>query len=340
MGLRFITDSEGNRVLDWASTPEYNVDAVTASYAEQEILGLYEHGYDRQYPEKHMASGDILPYKEYEGYEGDQSIEIYQYDSIGIAAVIASHERGGPPVTSVARRVAYSIETQGNSAFYSWMEVRAAQVKRRPLEDRRITDLKKAEENYFDYGGWFGDSDYGLYGLHTLPIQKFRTRMSVLDTTDADTIVDLLNEPLEFLVEGSNLNVRTQGNRTALARAAGTSDRNPKILVLPSKQASRIWKVRAGTDSFAADIWLASAQKRGFVDTIISDNNCRGAGPNGEDVAYLLPRDPEKLCLGMFHPFELVDPQQDGLRWDVRSVFRTSLAMAPDPTSALRIIGI
>jgi hypothetical protein len=327
-------------VVDWDTTSAFKMDGVTSQYAQEEIISLYESGYERQYPQKHMAAGDILPHKYFEGYEGENEIEIYQYDSIGIAGVIASHERAGPPVTSVARRVRYRIETQGNAAYYSWQEIHTAGVKGRNLEDRKIKDLKKAEENYYDFHGWFGDEEHGLYGLHTLPIPRYFASKSLLDAVDADEIVQLLDAPLDALVQGSAINIRTQGNRTQLGNNPGSSDRAPKILVLPNLQARRIWKERAGTDTFAADIWLQASEKQGLVDTIIGDDNCRGAGPNGEDLGYLLPWDDEKMCIGIFHPYELIDPQRDGLRYEVLSVFRTSLAMAPDPTSALRIIGV
>lgn len=305
-------------------TSAVRFDEETTLYANRELTRIRAKVYEREYPTKKMANGEIIPISIQTEAEWDDYIEVEEYDVVGIAAVIADYSKGGPRVGNIVRRVLYKIKTVGDHVGWSWEEINKARTHNRPLQEQRLRALREAADNYLDKGGYDGDPDYGLPGVLTLPIPRFASAIRFADAASTDDLLALLNAPVRGMMDLTN----------GMAM--------PKKLVLPEKQFGQIYDTyrASGSDQTIADAFLNSQSKQGLIDEIICDNKLKGKGTGGTDVGLILPDDEDKICLGVQLPFMMLPEQQINLEFVIHGVMRTSLVQCNYPMEAMVVENI
>lgn len=148
------------------STQLAHLDDETSLFAQRELTKLRAKIYEREYPQKKMANGQILPISVQTEAEWDDFIEVEEYDVVGMAAVIADYSKGGPRVGTVTRRIQYRIKTVGDHVGWSYEEINKARTHNRPLQGQRLRALREGCDNYLNQYAYSGDSDYGLPGIY------------------------------------------------------------------------------------------------------------------------------------------------------------------------------
>lgn len=312
------------------------VDSATSAFVGDELTGYYDKIYEVQYPSDLMAQGLIIPYKEFPGFAGDDRIVITTATAVGMAEVIAKSESGGPPVTEVSTKASFNIETQSNTANISFSDVVVSKQRNRPLDTTGLKLLKKAEERYFGVRGWVGDPDYGLEGLHTIRVPEYILPSDPYALTDANIATRFYTDIITSMIQNAGIAVGSN--------VTNDKSRIPKIWVMSTNMLSyfsNLFLPGTGTSVLDKVIEFINNLSGSPLEIIVADE-CKNVMLEGysqpREVGYFLPYDNEKLCLGDFYSFELYPPECRGLNMSVVSVFRTSLVIAQDPFSVLRIV--
>lgn len=300
-------------------------DEETTLYAHRQLTRMRARTYEREYPMKHMANGEIIPIVIQTEAEWDDYIEIEEYDIVGIAAVIADYSKGGPRVGNVMRRALYKIKTVGDHVGWSWEEINKARTHDRPLQEQRLRAAREAIENYLNRGGYDGDPDFGLPGiLNGVAIPRYYSATTFDAAPTTDDQLALLNAPVRAMMEMTN----------GMAM--------PRKMVLPEKQFAKIWETyrATGSDQVVAESFLNTQSRQGLISTIICDNHLQGKGENGGDVGLILPDDESKICLGVQMPLTFLPEQQMNLEFVIHAVMRTSLVQCAYPLESMIMEGI
>ena len=305
-------------------TSSVRFDEETTIFTQRELTRVRARVYEREYPMKKMANGEIIPISIQTDFEWDDYIEVEEYDVVGIAAVIADYSKGGPRVGNVVRRVFYKIKTVGDHAGWSWEEINKARTHNKPLREQRLRAAREAADNYLNQGGYDGDTDFGLPGIFTLPIPRFTSIRPFAQATSTDDLLAMLNASVRGMMIATN----------GMAM--------PRKLVLPQKQFGQIHDTyrASGSDQSVAEAFLNTQSIQGLISQIICDDNLKGKGDNGTDAGLILPDDEDKICLGVQMPFNMLPEQQINLEFVVHGVMRTSLVQCLYPMESLIIQGI
>lgn len=304
--------------------PNAYFDVETTIFTQRELTQLRAKIYERQYPEKLLANGNIIPISVQTEAQWDDYIEIEEYDIVGIAEVIADYSKGGPRVGNIVRRILYRIKTVGAHCGWSYEEIQKAKTHNRPLQEQRLRALREASDNYLNYHGYFGDLTYGLPGILSSNISRIQSASTFAAAPSTDAFLALLNGPIAAM--------RSLTNTLAM----------PKKIVLPQTQFSQMYDTyrSVGSDMTISDAFLNSQSKQGLVSQILCDNNLKGAGTNGSDVMLVLPDDDSKICLGIHLPFMMMPEQQINWEYVIQSMMRTSLVQVAYPLESLIVEGI
>lgn len=301
---------------------QFKIDDDTLIFASRELTAMRAKIYERQYPEKKMASGQILPIEVMTEAAWADEIEIEEYDIYGIMQVIADYSKGGPRVGNSSRRVRYQIKTIGGHAGYSLEEINKARFANKPLLAQRMRALREAYENYQDHVGYWGDTSFGLQGLFTLPLPTMVSPMPFSGATSADDLLALLNSYVAAIQEP------TFGLET------------PKKMVLPEAQYRRIFSTyRTNTSETIGEAFLRSQRAQNLIQDIIMDVKLKKAY-NGQDVGLILPDDEDKISLGLTIPFTMLPEQVQNMEFVTHAYARVMGVVCKYPMSTLIFTGI
>lgn len=301
---------------------QFKIDDDTLAFAARELTVLRSKVYEREYPEKKMANGQILPIEVMTEASWADEVEIEEYDIYGIMQVIADYSRGGNRVGVSTRRMRYPIRTIGAHAGYSLEEVNKARFAQKPLQAQRLRALRESYDNYQDQLGYYGDVNYGLQGLLTLPLPQMISATPMSAVTSADDLLALLNSYVGAILEATN------------------GIESPKKMVLPEAQYRRIFSTyRTNTSETIGEAFLRSQRAQGLINEIIIDVKLKKA-LNGKDVAVLLPDDVDKISLGVAIPYTMLPEQVQNMEFVTHSYARVAGVMCKYPLSTLIVTNI
>jgi hypothetical protein len=313
------------------------VDASTSAFIEHELTGYYGEIMEQQFPADLMALGQIIPYKQFVGFEGVEDIVITSATSVGMAEVIAPGVSGGPPVDEITTKARFNVETQSNTEFITFHDIITSKQAKRPIDMTGLKKLKKAEERYIGVRGWYGDPDYNLLGLHTVTVPEYEMPINLYTSTDANVMVNAFVDAFNDMIQGAGITIGTP--------TINDSSRLPVKIVMSSKLMTKLestYLSGTSTSVLMEVTRIANKLLNGRTLQIMSTEDVKNVKlpnyPVNKEVMYFLPNDPEKICLGDFLTFKVYAPQLEGLNYKIVSVFRSALVICADPFSVLRVV--
>jgi hypothetical protein len=313
------------------------VDAATSAFIEGELTAYYGEIMEQQYPTDLMAMGQILPYKQFVGYEGVEDIVITSATTVGMAEVIAPGVSGGPPVDEITTKARFNVETQSNTAFVTFHDIVAAKQANRPLDITGMKKLKRAEERYHGVKGWYGDPDFNLFGLHTITVPEYEMPINLYTSTDANVMVNAFIDSFNDMIKGAGITIGTP--------TINDSSRLPLKLAMSSTLLTKLDSTYLNGTSTSVLMEVKRIAKQLLNGRELQIASCEDVKnvklpnyPVNKELMYFLPEDEDKICLGDFLTFRVYPPQLEGLNYKVVSVFRSALVICADPFSVLRVI--
>lgn len=100
---------------------------------------------------------------------GAEYITYRQYDSVGIAKIIANYADDLPRADVMAKEFTSPVRGIGDSYGYSMQEIRAAQYAGVDLSSKKQAAARRAHDELINRLAWFGDAISGLPGLLSNP---------------------------------------------------------------------------------------------------------------------------------------------------------------------------
>ena len=237
---------------------------------------------------------------------GAESIVYEQYDSTGIAKLIANYADDLPRADVKGKEFFAPVKSVGNSYGYSLQEVRAAQLAGKSLEQRKANAAARAQREKWNRIAFFGDADTGLPGwLTNANVPNSAVAAGAAsggpteweDKTPAEILRDM-NDAVNGIVDLTN------------------GAEAPNTIVMPIKQYTQISTTNAGTgtDTTILEYFLRNSP---FVDAVEWANELKGAFTGDADGFIAYDRNPDKLTLEMPQMFEQLPVQERGLEFVV-----------------------
>lgn len=235
---------------------------------------------------------------------GADSIVYEQYDSTGIAKLIADYADDLPRADVKGKEFISPVKSVGNSFGYSLQEVRRSAMAGKSLEQRKANAAIRAMREKWNRIAFFGDADTGLPGWLTNP----NVPASAVDAGAA------VGSPTEF-EDKTPAEILADLNAAANGIVDLTNGvEQPDTIVLPIKQYTQIATTRAdsGTDTTILQYFL---QNSPFITRVEWANELSGVFPGSTDGFIAYRRSPDKITLEMPVMFEMLPVQERGLEY-------------------------
>lgn len=236
---------------------------------------------------------------------GAKYITYRQWDSTGIAKIIASYADDLPHVGVLALETTSPVRSIGNAYQYDIQDIRYAQMAGVALDAKLAVAARRAQEQAVNKYAWTGDPVSGLPGFLTNPnlptyvIPANGTGSSKLwSTKTPDQIIADLNAMANSIFTVSN------------------GVHRPNEIWLPLSQYAYISSTpRSGTsDTTIMAYFLANNP---FITRIIPVLELTGAGPGGTDMAVVLENSAENYQMNIPMMFTQHPPQSRNLYFEV-----------------------
>lgn len=235
---------------------------------------------------------------------GAESIVYEQYDSTGIAKLIANYADDLPRADVKGKEFFAPIKSIGNSYGYSLQEIRAAQMAGKSLEQRKANAAVRAQREKWNRIAFFGDADTGLPGwLSNANVPNSAVAAGAgsgdptewADKTPAEILKDM-NDAVNGIVDLTN------------------GAESPNTIVLPIAQYTLIATTNAGTgtDTTILEYFLRNSP---FITDVQWANELKGAFTGDADGFIVYDRSPDKMTFEMPQDFEQLPVQERGLEF-------------------------
>ncbi len=247
------------------------VDEDLALYARDQLLLSVAKSVNKKYP--NLKYTELFPVVNIPGYEWENAFEVLEYDTFGIATVLADSANDGGLVGVVARRQRYTIKTLSDYTRVSWIAIQQSRAKNVPLEAKHGNALVYGMEKKHNSIAYDGDSDYGLQGVFTSQLPRMNAATTFAAAANPRARIDILNNAVTTVVQNCS------GIWT------------PKLIAMPSRQmnflANDIYTDATGKTTLQTfkENQLALNQITEFV----VDDSLVGKGENGTDAMLVLP---------------------------------------------------
>jgi hypothetical protein len=140
------------------------LDANESVFFARQLEYIKGKTYDILYPEMHAMR--LFPISTEAG-AGAKTITYHQYDSVGMAKIIANYAQDLPSANVTGKEFTSNIRGVGVSYQYDVQEVRYAQFAGVPLETRKAAAARRAHDEKINQLAWYGDADHGVPGFFT-----------------------------------------------------------------------------------------------------------------------------------------------------------------------------
>lgn len=299
------------------------MDEGEAIFFARELEYIKARTYDVVYPE--LTGLKVIPIST-EADPGAETITYGQYDSVGMAKIISNYADDLPRADVVGKEFFAKVKGIGTSYGYSIQDVRAARRAGKPLEQRKASAARWANDQTVNRIAWFGDAEHGLVGLlthpnvteYTLPADGTGSSTKFKDKT-ADQVLRDLNGMVNKIIE------LTKGVES------------PDTLGLPHDVYGDLATRRIpDTNTTILKFFLEQSP---YVKNAIPCPELKGADA-GDDVGIMYRKSTDKLTLEIPQPFEQLPIQAKNLEFTVPCHSRCAGVIIYYPLSIIKAAGV
>jgi hypothetical protein len=250
--------------------------------------------------------------------EGATTHTYCQYDSVGVAKIIANYANDLPRADVVGKEFTSVIRSIANSYGYNVQEVRSALFANTNLNARKAIATARAQMELMNTIAFYGDSDHGLPGFFTNPNVPEVTLAAdgtgsskTFASKTTDKIVRDINAVInKILIQSKGVHRATQ-------------------CWLPIEQYSYIATTQNSTASDTTILAFLQQVNPGV--TFLPVVELDGAGASGADRMYALENSIDNWQLEIPMPIRQYSPQQQGLEFVVPMESRIAGVMIEYP---------
>lgn len=276
-----------------------NLDASETFFFQRELDYIKARSYDVLFPRLKALTG-LFPISTEAG-PGAEVITFTQYESTGLARIIASYADDLPTADIRGKQFTSQVRGIGVSYGYSRSDIRAAMMAGKPLQQRVANAAKLANDQLANQIAWFGDTQFNIQGFLYAP--NVPAAPVENDGTGGNT---------EWTTKTPDQILRDMNDLCNSIFALTNGVEAPDTLILPNAQYALIASTprSANSDTTILEYFL---QNNPFVTNVDWVYELAGAGPNNEDIMVAYHNNPDKLTLELPMPFTQYNPQERNL---------------------------
>lgn len=286
-----------------------NLDANESAFFERELEFVKSKTYDVKYP--NLKATTLIPVSTEAG-PGAETITYQQFNSAGIAKIIANYADDLPRADVFGKEFTQKVRSIGMSYGYNLQEVRNASMAGRPLSAKKAAAARKSNDQKVNSIGWFGDTVYGLLGMLNQPNVPAATVPAGATSGNVSWVGATPKNPTEILQDMNDSVTRI------IELTLGTEV--PNTMLLPIAQHRKIATTRldSGTDTTILEYFLRNNPNMQMVEWVnelsaVAPLPSGGGGP--ADVGITYERSPEILTFEIPQPFEQLPVQEKNLEY-------------------------
>ncbi len=283
-----------------------NLDANESAFFARELETIKAKTYDIKYPA--LKATSLIPVSTDAG-TGAESITYQQFDQVGIMKIISNYADDLPRSDVFGKEFTSKVKSLGGSYGYNVQEVRNAQMAGRPLNAKKATSVRKANDLKADRLAWYGDDDAQLSGL--LNNANIPTGTAAATGTASATEWSAKTAALILI----DLNAAV----TAIEETTKGIE-IPDTILLPISQWRIISTTRMadGTDTTVKEFFMKNNPDIRQIERVNEMKNVTPL-PSGTagtaDVMITYKKDPDVLTLEIPQPFEQFPAQERNLEF-------------------------
>lgn len=274
-----------------------NLDAAENAFFDNALEQVRTRVYEARYPQ--LMARNLIPV-DTSVPPGTKILLFRQYDSVGLAKIVAAYSDDLPRADSYSTEDSAKIKVLGDSYGFSVVEIGAAARAGTPLEQRKANAARKAMEELVERIAQKGDADHGLKGLLNQP----NALNYVIPNGAAASPLWKNKTPDEIL--------KDLGGMSRLAPITTKNAERQDTLLLPDEQYALIAETRLGANS-ETTILQFFLKVNPYIRTVQPWSALKGSGAAATDRAVVYRRDPDALGLVIPREFEQLPGQPRGL---------------------------
>lgn len=259
---------------------------------------------------------------------GVETVTYRQWDSVGVAKIVASYANDFPRADVLANEFTSKIKSIGASFGYNVQEIRAARREGRPLDSMKAAACRKAIDQKIDAVVQTGDTATGLLGLlnqtnalvYTVPTDGAGAS-SAWSAKSSDQVARDMHAAVHYIVTTTKEVER------------------PDTMILPLAQFMYVSVTRMSTID-STSILEFFLKTSGYITSVQSWLPLATAGSGNTTRMVVYRKDPDALQFLMPVPFEQFPPQEAGLEFVTYCHARVGGVVAYYPLSICYADGI
>lgn len=277
-----------------------NLDAGESIFFLRELEQIKARSFDVLYAP--LASTRLIPVDSTTN-PGAKTVTYSQYDSTGVAKIIANYADDLPTADAKGIQITNNIVSLGNSFIISLEDIRAARFANKPLEQRKADAAAKAHLQEMNRIAFFGSSAYGVSGWIYNPainnnfVAGSNAAARLWSAKTSTEILADMNEAVTYIIDNIN------------------GVEYPDTIVMPIAQYQFIanTQMAPGTDTTILQFFV----RNNPLITVEWANELKGAFPGGLDGFIAYEKNINKFWQEIPQVFEMLAPQYDNLAYKV-----------------------
>ena len=279
------------------------LDSDESVFFLRELEHIKSKSYDNKYAS--LKARSVIPVS-FEAGSAAESITYEQWEQAGIAKIVANYGTDFPRADVKAKQFTSVIKSLGASYGYNVQEIRAAQSKGKPLNQRKANAARRSVAQQENSIAYVGDTDAGLQGW--LTNANIPDVALAADGTGASTT--LLSKTPDLQIRDLNLIANN-----VIENSLGIEE--PDTMLLPLEIfTSLMSNPRSNnSDTTVLNYFLTN---NAFIQDIDRLNELTAAnGFIGSDTAIAYRRDADAFTLEIPQEYETFPPQEKGMEFVV-----------------------
>lgn len=287
-----------------------NLDANESAFFARELEHVKAQSYDVKYPQYKATS--LIPVSTEAG-PGAKTITYQQFNAVGLMKIVSNYADDLPRADVFGKEFTSQVKSLGGSYGYNVQEIREANMAGKPLNARKATAVRRADEQAINRIAWFGDADAGLLGLLSQP--NVPSAVVPAGATSGNVKWDgaTPKNPDEILKDMDDAVTRI------IDLTLGAE--MPNTVLLPISQHRKISTTRldSGTDTTILEYFKRNNPGIDveWVNELKDVDPAPSGGASPTDCMVTYDRSPEVLTLELPQPFETFPPQERNLEFVV-----------------------
>lgn len=300
------------------------LDANEQIFFARQLEHIKSKTYDVQYPE--LKARTFFPVS-FEAGPGATAIVYRQYDSVGMAKIIANYARDLPRASIKGQEFTSPVKSLGASYGYSIQDIRSAAKAGLNLQQREANAAKRAIMQTENSIAWNGDTATNLPGFLSNP--NLPSAAVTADGTGASTL--WVNKTPDQII-------RDVSDAIALVNEQSNGVEMANTVIIAHNRWSTLTKTRIPDTTMTILEFLKANNPEITMWDWAVELNTAGVGSTAAVVAY--NRSPDKLTLEIPSDFEQFPEQAVGLEYEVPCHERIGGVIMYYPLAANLVYGI